>query len=196
MNSDDTVIRNPDHNPFEAPSVTFDSDGMSYTPAETIRREHLSHEASVKSIGFLYMLGGILLGLATIGLLFFAKTGPGRGPNRAPNWGDLVLAMMPLLAAIQCVTAVGLRRLRGWARIPCGVLAAIGLIGFPIGTLINGYILYLLFSAKGSMVFSEEYQTIIAQTPHIKYKTSIIVWLFLGLLLLLLTLGIAGTLIG
>jgi hypothetical protein len=34
------------------------------------------------------------------------------------------------------------------------------------------------------MVFSEEYQTIIAQTPHIKYRTSILVWILLFIVLL------------
>jgi hypothetical protein len=34
-------------------------------------------------------------------------------------------------------------------------------------------------------VFSDEYKRVIAETPHIKYRTSIVVWIFLGLLLLL-----------
>lgn len=42
------------------------------------------------------------------------------------------------------------------------------------------------------MVFSPYYKEIISQTPHIKYKTSIVVWIFLGLLLALLGLGIVG----
>jgi hypothetical protein len=34
------------------------------------------------------------------------------------------------------------------------------------------------------MVFSEEYQAIRLATPHIKYKTSIVVWVLLLLLIL------------
>lgn len=40
------------------------------------------------------------------------------------------------------------------------------------------------------MVFSDEYQAVIRQTPHIKYRTSVVVWILFGLLLLLVSLGI------
>ena len=51
-----------------------------------------------------------------------------------------------------------------------------------MGTLIGFYMLYLLLSKKGTMVFSPEYKEIIAQTPHMKYKTSPVVWIALGLI--------------
>jgi hypothetical protein len=35
-------------------------------------------------------------------------------------------------------------------------------------------------------VFSREYQDIIRQTPHIRYKTSVVVWIALGIVLFLL----------
>ena len=73
-------------------------------------------------------------------------------------------------------------------RIAGVVLACIGLIGFPIGTLVNAYILYLLLSKKGKYIFSDEYKEIILETPHVKYKMSKIVlffaWLMVGLMLL------------
>jgi hypothetical protein len=81
--------------------------------------------------------------------------------------------------------------LRKWARIPTGILSGLGLLGFPLGTLINGYILYLIFSQKGKTVFSEEYQAVIEQTPHIKYRTSILVWILLGLVLLVIGIAIS-----
>ncbi|HKB60455.1 MAG TPA: hypothetical protein VKC56_10480, partial [Gallionellaceae bacterium] len=68
-------------------------------------------------------------------------------------------------------------------RIVAGVLAGLGLLGFPFGTVISAFILYLLFSKKGAMVFSDEYKQVIADTPDIKYRTSIIVWIFLALLI-------------
>lgn len=97
-----------------------------------------------------------------------------------------------LLGAGQLWVGYGLRRLRKWARIPTGILSGLGLLAFPIGTLINAYILYLLFCQKGKMVFSDEYRAVIEQTPHIKYRTSIIVWIVLGLLLLLIAFAIFG----
>ncbi len=100
-----------------------------------------------------------------------------------------------LLGFFQGIVGVGLRRLRGWTKIPVGVLSGLGLLSFPIGTLINGYILYLVFSEKGSRVFSPEYQEIIRQTPHIKYQTSIIVKILAGILLFVIAMIIVGVLV-
>jgi hypothetical protein len=75
-------------------------------------------------------------------------------------------------------------------------MSAIGLIGFPIGTIINGYILYLLVSKKGSTIFSPEYKEIIALTPGVKYKTSVVVWVVLGIFLLIIGVVVAGAIWG
>jgi hypothetical protein len=77
---------------------------------------------------------------------------------------------------------------KAWARIPSAILSGLGLISFPLGTLINGYILYLLFSKKDSTIFSDDYKQVIQETPHNKYQTSLLVWIFLGLLALLVVL--------
>jgi hypothetical protein len=58
------------------------------------------------------------------------------------------------------------------------------------------YILYLLFSKKGATVFSEEYQRVIAATPEIKYRTSIVIWILLALLLLLIGVGLLAVFFG
>jgi hypothetical protein len=46
--------------------------------AELIRKEHIQHEASVKSVGFLYLLGGVLALIFTVVALvaLTAATGP------------------------------------------------------------------------------------------------------------------------
>jgi hypothetical protein len=131
----------------------------------------------VKSVGFLYLLGAAVVLLAAMGMLL---------SSRSVGSNALVAILLLGLAAVQIWTGLGLRRLQRWARIPSGILSGLGLLGFPLGTLINGYILYLLFSKKGTMVFSEDYQRVIEETPHVKYRTSILVWIFLGLLLLVL----------
>jgi hypothetical protein len=75
-------------------------------------------------------------------------------------------------------------------------VSAIGLLGFPCGTIISGYLLYLLLSAKGEMVFSSAYKEVMQATPHIRYRTSIIVWIFLFLLIGVILLGVVGAIIG
>lgn len=72
------------------------------------------------------------------------------------------------------------------------MIAGISLIGFPVGTLIGAYILYLLLGANGKVVFSPEYQAVIAQTPQIRYRTSKVVWILLGLVLLIIVFGLVA----
>ena len=84
----------------------------------------------------------------------------------------------------------GFRRLKRWVRIPATILSGLGLLGFPLGTLINGYILYLVWSQKGKMVLSSEYQGVIAATPEVKYKTSPLVIVLLALLIGLIVFGV------
>lgn len=160
-------------------------EGVSSNAAEQIRNDHIKHEASVKSVGFLYFLAAAFLILAGAGGLI-TRDGP-----------SIIVGLVFVgLGILQIWVGSGLRQLKSWARIPTAVLSGIGLLGFPLGTLINGYILYLVLCQKGRTVFSDEYKRVIEQTPHIKYKTSIVVWIFLGLLLLLLALAFLGLVFG
>lgn len=136
--------------------------------AETLRRAHLHHEASVKSIGFLYYLCAFFLAIATATALLALVDGY-HGPR---------VAMAAVLFALTFVYAWlgrGLRRLDPRVRVGTTILAALSLLSIPIGTLIGAYILYLLHSAKGKMVFSEDYRQVIAATPEIRYRTSKVV---------------------
>ena len=156
-------------------------EGAATNAVEDIRKEHIKHEASVTSIGILYFLGGA--GLTLMGIFGMFAGG-----------AEAILgsAVLLVLGIGQFWVGTGLRRLKKWARVPTGILSGLGLLAFPIGTLINAYVLYLIFCQKGKMVFSDEYRAVIEQTPHIKYRTSIIVWIVLGLLLLLIAIGIFG----
>ena len=167
------------------------------TDAESIRREHLNHEASVKSIGLLYWLGGIfgcLVGVA------YAIGGLVNVVN--PNTTGIGITLLVLgvivtcFAVLQIMVAIAIRKLKPWSRIAATVISCIGLLGFPIGTLISAYFLYLLQSSKGTVVFSDHYQEVIAATPHIRYRTSIVVWVLLGLLVGIIGFGILALVIG
>ncbi|EMI17845.1 putative membrane protein [Rhodopirellula maiorica SM1] len=162
---------------------------------ESMRRYYLSHEAAVKSIGILYMLGAIFM--VPIGLfIMLAPVMPGEEAIGIKIAMRAIGFLYFSLGLLQGFTAVGLRKLRPWARIVATVFSVLGLLAFPLGTLISAYILYLLLSEKGKMVFSPGYEQVMAQTPHIKYKTSIIVWIFLGLLVALVTFAIVVAVVG
>jgi hypothetical protein len=173
-----------DENPFAAPQSMGYAGDIDSRPAALIRQQYLAHEASVQSVGSLYILGCLLTLVAGGFLTFMVLSNSAQ--NSSDGWGLLLLG----LGFAQGFIGFGLNKLKSWARISAALFAGVGLLAFPIGTLINGYILYLLLSAKGKMVFSDEYREIIEQTPEIKYKTSKVLWFFLFLLLGLIGLGI------
>ena len=156
--------------------------------AEEVRRQHINHETSVKSFGLLYLFAGsfiILMGV--IGTVANRET--------HPKVRITIAAILISLGLFLFLVGTGIRKLKSWARIPAGIFSGIGLILlswaklsteifsginlilFPLVTGISAYILYLVFCKKGSTVFSPQYQRVIADTPQIKYKISIIVWI-------------------
>lgn len=148
--------------------------------SETIRRQHLNHEASIKSLGVLYFLAAIFMipgGLAGLA-------------SPAEDFSRIMAAGVLTLGILSLALGWGLRRFQSWARVGSSVVSVLGLFAFPIGTLINVMALSYLLSKKGSMVFSAEYKDIIAATPHVKHKNSIVVWILLGIFALILILVI------
>jgi len=173
-------------NPYLAPkAVVRDVGDVATSEAETIRRQHINHEASLKSVGLLYYLGGLaLIGAVAAAVAPFRSLAPlvysGRGMG--------ALLGVPIFLATLAVAAFavgrGLRKLRPRVRIPASILAALGLLGFPVGTLINGYVLWLIHSEKGRRILSPDYAAIVEATPHVKYRTPVLVWIALALLVL------------
>jgi hypothetical protein len=151
---------------------------------------------SVQSIGLLYYLGGGVLALAAIGFIIgiLATMRPKAPVDDSGIPMVVLVAVYVPLAAASIAIGRGLRKLRGWVRVPVGILSAIGLIGFPIGTIINAYILYLIFCEKGTMVFSPQYAEVIRQTPHIKYRTALWLWILLAVLIAVVIVGLVAAL--
>ena len=153
-------------NPYAAPTAAVE-DVSANPEADAIRRAHIGHEASIKAVGILYYLGAVVLAVAAFSLL----------------QSDTAIALGVILVAVaQLFAGWGVRGLRTWGRAIGCVLSVLGLFAFPIGTLINGYVLYLFLSKKGRTIFAPEYQDVIAATPDVRYRTSIVVWIVLALL--------------
>lgn len=178
-------------NPYAAPH-TFDPVVDQPSDAELVRRAHINTEASIKSIGVLYYLGGIFLLFAA----FVALTNTRQGEGVTMLVPYIAAGLLAIFSVFQFFVGTALRKLKGWSRIAVGILSGIGLLGFPIGTIINAYILILIFGKKGSMVFSEPYREIIAATPHVKYKSSKLVWIILGIFGVVIVLSIIAIIVG
>jgi hypothetical protein len=195
-------------NPY-APSGSSYSDAsldsnFDLSQAELIRKSHLNHEANIQSFGCLYTLGGILgiLGaIFYIGLGIFIMAGgenpqAGVNPMAAGIMTTLIGVVFLAIAVAQLFAGRSMQTLNPSGKILAIIISAIGLLGFPCGTLISGYLLYLLVSAKGEMVFSSAYKEVMQATPHIRYRTSIIVWIFLFLLIGVILLGVVAAIFG
>ncbi len=182
-------------NPYANPAANYAPRGASSSEDESIRNQFLSHEASLRSIGLLYFLGGFFMILmASIFLIMGLVTIPQDG---AAGIASVVFALIyGGIGVGQIFVGKGIRVLKNWARITIGVLSIPGLLGIPFGTLISAYILYLCFSSKGEFVCTPRYHQIVANTPHIKYKTSAIVWVLLGIVVAMIGLGLLALVVG
>jgi len=161
-------------NPYAPPQAQR---AMDESSPEAVRRAHLRHESEIKGVGLLYGLFGLLM---LIPLLLSLGEG---------LWSrdfSLVLFVL-LIVASALALAFGLRRLAPWARVPVAFLsflAGVMSILSIVGPLVNGYILWLMLSAKGRKVMSPEYQWIVDMTPEVKHRTSCVTLVIILFLLL------------
>jgi hypothetical protein len=204
-------------NPYAAPVAAVGKPGGASGEsgrAEEIRRAHIGHEASIRSIGSLYYLGAIFSGLGIIlGILFATGVIPVRQQDEevlgGPVLGMILAAIYTVAFALNFALGYGLRALQNWARWTVVVLMAPGLLFafvmavisalrnplagvllLILGGVIPAYIIYLLVSPKAGVIFSREYKEIIAQTAHVKYRTSLLLKIFLVLVVGLIAIGI------
>lgn len=169
-----------EQNPYQTPNANLEAPiDPALSDAEEVRKAHINHEASIRSVGLLYYLGTLGLGIAAVGQIMTFD-------SMQVGLSFLLVALFAGLAWLYYWIGTGLRKLNKNVSIVAGLFALLGLLSFPVGTIINGYILYLLFSEKGKLVFSEEYHQVIEATPHIKYRTPVIIWIFLALLILVI----------
>jgi hypothetical protein len=104
------------------------------------------HERSIRAVGWLHLLGA---GLALLSVLVIALQ------DLQSSIAVMVLVMLAI-CALHVWIGLGLIRLDRRVRAVAGLIHGIGLLGIPIGTLINGYILYLLFCEMGERAFAAE----------------------------------------
>ena len=166
-------------NPY-APTAKVTAPEELESEVERQRRKFLSHEASIQSIGLLHLIAGALLLLFLLLVLgsrtFYVTLGISNGMQGNELISTVVACVLyGGLGAVQIYTGVGLRRFTIPARRLATVFSVIGLIVFPVGTLINAYFLYILYGRKGRVVFSLEYRDVIRQTPHLRYKSSMVI---------------------
>ncbi len=179
--------------------------------AELVRREHIGHEMNIKSLGHLnYLLAcfwsffvvfAILMATGVIPLPPNQRGGADQDMQKIIMGAGAVFYLV--LATINGSLGFGLTHLHVWARwaaivfivlaiLWVGLLAtfafmafnpAVGLGILIVGEGILGLALSLLVVPKSGVVFSADYREIRRKTPHIKYRTSLIVKVLLVMIL-------------
>lgn len=106
-----------------------------------------------------FLIGAVFALIGIVALLVFAYpavlTETARGFDRymAVAGVSFGLFIIVLLGAVDLAAAVGLLRLRPWGRVLAIVLAALGILAFPIGTIAGGLIIWYLLSDEAKQAF-------------------------------------------
>lgn len=172
-------------NPYAAPSANLSVLTTRVEIADVdVRQAHLKHEAQLRSVGLLYFLGAFIMLVMAIPFFFALPEASSR------EAGDLAMHVLFILfpfaaGAVFCAVGYGFRTLRSWVRIPGTAFALLGLTQFPLGTLINAYVLYLMYCPKGRTVLSPDYARLRAATPHLRHRRGP-----LGMLIPLIVIGV------
>ncbi|MCK6519233.1 hypothetical protein L6R46_29730 [Myxococcota bacterium] len=160
--------------------------------AEALRRAHQAHEARLRSIGTLMLVGGLNLLLGPmIGMIgVFGVIGSLAAPVidvEALQGAGLIGGaglFITGFGALSVRGGMGLRRLDPKHRALYTALVSLWLLSFSFLALVGLWALVLIHSAEGKIVLSPEYAEARRLTPHIRVQTSLVTWLALALLLL------------
>jgi hypothetical protein len=179
-------------NPYAAPSAELQG-VVDLDPTEAVRdrQAHLSTERGLRSMGALYLFTaalGLVVFVSMMAAMVPAMVALAGGGELHDTSGLGLVAVFVVfygaLSAVSIWVGLGLRKRNPTVRIPATVMAVFSLASFPIGTALGVYLLVLLWSAKGKRVFQPDYDDIIAATPHLVVRTSPLVWVVAGMLLL------------
>jgi len=164
-------------NPYQAPSFTDGLAAETDSNDDAVRRNYLSHEAAVRSIGLLFLISGIAIGLTgTLAIGFAVRDNESLHAELPRMAGSFLIIGAGLLPF-----GVGMSNLQPWVQKPICVLSCFAAVAFPIGTLLGGYILYAATNGKLELVLSAQYRAVIDRTPNVKPRLPWLAWIAFGL---------------
>ena len=116
-------------------------------------------DTHVKVLGVLYIVLGVILAVCGVALLaIIGGAGAASGEREAMIAtgviGTVLCGLLLLLSIPNFIAGFGLLKRREWARILAIVLGIIHLVGFPVGTAIGIYTLYILFNDETKRLFT------------------------------------------
>lgn len=157
-------------NPFAA-QVAVARNANSVADAEAYRRSHIATEVSIKCMGMLHLIIGVV-SLVIAPIMLFGEGARQSGNRFQLESNLLVLGLSLAFAVFHLWMGTQLRNFKNVGRIIQIVLSVFALFAFPVGTIVGAFCLYVLLSSKATNVCSPEYQQVIDQAPNVRYETS------------------------
>ena len=113
----------------------------------------------IKILGWLYIVLGILGVLAgAVTLIVLLGTGLISGDEEAvvvlSIIGFIVAGLVTLISAPGILAGVGLLKYKSWGRVLALILGFLNLPGFPIGTALGAYTIWVLLNDEASELFA------------------------------------------
>ncbi|MCZ6697287.1 MAG: hypothetical protein O7A63_12190 [Acidobacteria bacterium] len=103
----------------------------------------------VTLLAVLNLIGGVAGCLGSIAMFFMpTAVASGEMPDGAPMIMAVVAGVMVLFSVIYLVCGIGLWKMKSYGRTMQLVLSFVGLLGFPIGTVVSGLIIWYLFKPE------------------------------------------------
>lgn len=155
-------------NPYQSPGAEVVAPLGAAAEQLALRETHMRHEVQIRAIGSLYLFVALALVLVPLALAAFG----GRSSGTGPPLRLIVPAAIPVAAGL-FVLGLGFRRLQPWVRIPGGLLSVLGLFVIPFGTVLNLWILYLMFGPAGRVVLAPGYLDLVAATPQARPRRTL-----------------------
>lgn len=146
---------------------------------EGMRQYYRNAETNVRLVGGLYYLSGAIFVIG--GALTLQQSQKEIHPTDVEKITPFVCFA---IAVLYFWMGRQLRTLNSAGVIPATIVACLGMLKFPVGTVVNGVVLYVLHCSKGHEVFSEEYHGIVERTPKMNRRTGLLTWIALGLIVM------------
>lgn len=148
-------------NPYDPPRASSEVEvDPQLRDAVELRRHVFGHEVGIRSLAPVYLL------LSILPFVYLWQKNEFSSQNAA-----IILALL-LFSAAALMLAKAVFRLERWAYFPLLIVSAVELCTMSWLSAVGGAHLYLLLSQKGRMAFSKQYQEVIQQTKHVRFRVS------------------------
>jgi hypothetical protein len=171
-------------NPYASPATVEqppEAQSVTRIHARHVRAANAGAERGLRQL-VLCLGGGYLLMASVSYTAWFA----GMGPTSQLTYYLALGTVYTLALAATSIIGFGARRLAAWSRRPLAVLCGLGLLLFPLGTLLSLPILWILYVRRPPRLLTPAYEQIVRDSGDPPGgRTSLVTWFGLFLFVVL-----------